>query len=77
MTHPAGKNIWHEHPTRFGQMLALWRWEHHLGVRDAAREIGLSPTTYSRIENGKPMDVPTLEKLVAWLRGPAPERGAK
>ena len=38
-----------------------------MGVRAAAAEIGISPTTLTRIEKGHVPDVGTLEKLSAWL----------
>jgi len=38
-----------------------------MGVRAAAREIGISPSTLSRIENGHVPDVGTLEKVCEWL----------
>lgn len=38
-----------------------------MGLRAAAREIGISPTTLSRIENGHIPDLGTLEKICAWL----------
>lgn len=38
-----------------------------MGVRAAAREIGISPSTLSRIENGHVPDVGTLEKVCSWL----------
>lgn len=37
------------------------------GLRSAAAEIGVSPTTLCRIENGHIPDVPTLEKACKWL----------
>ena len=37
------------------------------GVRAAAREIGISPTTLTRIEHGHVPDMGTLEKLCVWL----------
>ena len=37
------------------------------GLRAAAREIGISPTTLTRIERGGEPDVPTLQKLCDWL----------
>ena len=39
----------------------------NMGVRAAAKEIGISPTTLTRIEKGNIPDVGTLEKLCAWL----------
>ena len=37
-------------------------------VRSAAREIGVSPATLSRVENGKQPDLSTFERLCRWLR---------
>lgn len=39
----------------------------NMGVRAAAAEIGISPTTLTRIEKGHVPDVGTLEKLAAWV----------
>ncbi len=43
------------------------------GVRAAAREIGISPTTFIRIEKGHVPDVGTLRKVCEWL-GEEPAR---
>ena len=48
-----------------GNLLARRRG--NMGVRAAAKEIGISPSTLSRIENGHVPDVATLEKVCAWL----------
>ena len=37
------------------------------GLREAAREIGTSPATLSRIETGKLPDLTTFGKLCRWL----------
>lgn len=37
------------------------------GVRTAAAEVGVSPATLSRVENGKQPDLETFEKLCQWL----------
>ena len=37
------------------------------GVRDAANEVGVSPATLSRIENGKIPDLETFGKVCRWL----------
>lgn len=37
------------------------------GVREAAKEAGISPATLSRIENGKVPDLETFGKVCAWL----------
>lgn len=39
----------------------------NMGVRAAASEIGISPTTLTRIEKGNVPDVGTLEKICRWL----------
>ena len=38
-----------------------------MGVRAAAKEIGISPSTLSRIERGHIPDVGTLDKVSLWL----------
>ena len=37
------------------------------GVRETAKEIGVSAATLSRIENGKQPDLTTFEKICKWL----------
>jgi transcriptional regulator with XRE-family HTH domain len=39
----------------------------NMGIRAAAKEIKISPSTLSRIENGHIPDVATLEKVCQWL----------
>jgi len=38
------------------------------GIREVAREIGISPATLSRVENGKLPDLDTFSKVCKWLR---------
>jgi len=38
-----------------------------MGIREAAKLIGISPATLSRIENGKIPDLDTFAKLCKWL----------
>jgi transcriptional regulator with XRE-family HTH domain len=45
----------------------LLRKRGNMGVRAAAAEIGISPTTLTRIEKGNVPDVATLEKVCRWL----------
>lgn len=37
------------------------------GIREAAKEVGVSPATLSRVENGKVPDLETFSKICAWL----------
>lgn len=48
-----------------GKLLARRRG--NMGLRAAAKDIGISPSTLSRIEKGHVPDVGTLEKVCAWL----------
>jgi transcriptional regulator with XRE-family HTH domain len=38
-----------------------------MGIRDAAREVGVSPATLSRVENKKIPDLETFGKICRWL----------
>lgn len=38
------------------------------GVRETAKEIGVSAATLSRIENGKQPDLTTFPKICSWLQ---------
>ena len=42
-------------------------------MRAAAKEIGISPTTLSRIERGHVPDIRTLKKVCAWI-GEEPDK---
>lgn len=37
------------------------------GVREVAKEVGISPATLSRMENGNVPDLDTFRKICAWL----------
>ena len=52
---------------RIGQLLVLYRATKGCGVRDLAREVGISAATMSRIERGHAMDAETLLKIWTWL----------
>ncbi len=54
-------------PMRLGAVLHKWRLMQDMSVRDAAKEIGLSPATFSRLENGREIDARTLMKIFNWL----------
>ena|ERR1051325_5956931 len=54
----------------FGRLIIARRGSR--GVRAAAAEVGVSPATLSRVENGHLPDLETFAKLCAWLeRDPA------
>lgn len=44
-----------------------------IGVRAAARVIGISPSSLTRIEKGRAADVETIRKVCVWLEGPKPD----
>lgn len=39
----------------------------HITCRDAAKEVGCSPATVSRVCNGKPPDVENYLRISKWL----------
>ena len=38
-----------------------------LSVREAAKQIGISVSTFSRVERGAPMDGATMATILTWL----------
>ena len=52
---------------KIGEVLKEWRYGGRMGIREAAEKIGISHSTLSRIENGKPMDGDTLAKILEWF----------
>ena len=48
-----------------GEMVARKRGK--VGIRTTAREIGLSPATLSRVENGQLPDLANFTKICRWL----------
>jgi transcriptional regulator with XRE-family HTH domain len=50
-----------------GTMIRCWRRIEDVGLRDAAKQIGVSHGTLSRIERGDQMDAYTMMKLLRWL----------
>lgn len=58
-----------------GVVLRAWRNNQRMGVREAAKQIGISHATLSRIENGKPTDGQILWRVLVWLNGPTVETG--
>lgn len=66
MTKPTDKML--------GIVLRAWRERERMGIREAAKSIGISHATLSRIENGKPTDGATLWRLMCWLNGSSVSR---
>lgn len=54
---------------KLGDVIRKWRKMSDIGIRDAAKEIGISHGTLSRIERGEPMQGDTLAKILMWLLG--------
>lgn len=52
---------------KLGEVIRRWRKMSDIGVREAAKQIGVSHGTLSRVERGLPMDGPTLAKILRWL----------
>ncbi len=52
---------------KVGELLRLYRAFEGFGIRAFAAELGISPATLSRIENGENMDGKTLAKIINWL----------
>lgn len=48
-----------------GQRLAAKRGSH--GIRETAKEIGISPATLSRVERGNMPDLQTFKRICDWL----------
>ena len=56
---------------RLGDVLRKWRRLSDTGIREAAKQIGISAPTLSRIERGENMDGAVLAKVLVWLLGAA------
>lgn len=54
---------------RIQTALKLMRAAKDVGLREQAREIGISAATLSRIENGHDCDARSMAKLMLWLIG--------
>jgi transcriptional regulator with XRE-family HTH domain len=46
---------------------ALRRERGDMGLRETAKEIGISPATLSRVEGGKFPDIDTFRKICQWM----------
>jgi transcriptional regulator with XRE-family HTH domain len=49
------------------QVLRQWRYAERLELKDAARLIGINPSTLSRFERGQIPGGETLARIVTWL----------
>ena len=54
-------------PMKIAELLVSWRHHKEIGVREAAKQIGLKPATLNRVERGEGMDGSTLARLLRWL----------
>lgn len=52
---------------RLGQILRRYRIIEERTIRDLALEVGVSPATWVRFEQGKAIDTGTFMKLANWL----------
>ena len=48
-------------------VLKKYRWAMEITIREMAKEIGCSPATLSRIENGETPSGAVLAKILVWL----------
>jgi hypothetical protein len=55
-----------------GAVLKKWRLMSMLGMRDAAKLIGLSTATYARLEWGYDCDSKTFLRVINWLNQSPP-----
>lgn len=54
---------------QLGKVIKEWRYAVRIGVRRAAKAIGISAATLSRVERGENPDGATLAKILIWLLG--------
>lgn len=54
---------------RIGKLLLRHRAAEGLGVREFAKELGISASTLSRIENGEEMTGENLARILYWMLG--------
>ena len=52
---------------KLGEMVVEYRDSRALGIRAAAKQIGISSATLSRIENGNVPDLATFASICKWL----------
>jgi len=52
---------------KIGPLLLRWRAAERIGVRELAKQIGLSYSTLSRVENGEEPSGKTLAAILRWM----------
>ena len=52
---------------KLGELIKEYRYATRTGIRDLAREIGVSHSTLSRFERGYSIDSDTLKKILLWV----------
>lgn len=62
---------------KIGEVIRCYRRIQDVGVRETAREIGVSHGTLSRIERGDTMEAATMMKILRWLFESEPVRRSK
>jgi transcriptional regulator with XRE-family HTH domain len=55
------------HRNNLGCVLRCWRLMKDLGLRDAAKQIGIGGATLMRIEQGREPDFRTVMRILKWL----------
>ena len=59
---------------RLAAILKLYMRVNHIGTRELARELEMSPSTLSRIVNGGNCEMRNFAKLFTWLVEPVEKR---
>lgn len=62
---------------RVGQVIADYRHANRIGVRELAKDIGVSTATLNRIEHGNVCDSTALTKILGWLFADGDSRAQK
>ena len=54
---------------RIGSVLHKWRINSDVSTRDLGKQVGVSASTISRIENGEDISAAAMLALIVWLFG--------
>lgn len=54
---------------KIGTLLLRWRAAENIGVRELAKQIGISASTLCRVENGEEPGGKTLAAIMRWMLG--------